>query len=259
VSGAQDRAAGPDASPADDGRLPAAVGILGAGRAGTGLARAIARIPRLTPGAAAPRVVMAASRPPAALRHHLTVYAPEAEAVRPDQLATDTELTVIAVPREDLDEIEVADLVGPRTRAVVDLTNSWGGYGLPDDVTAFLPDVAGGSRPGDDTLAVAAWLRDRGLEVPVLRAFFDISHHDMDSAGRAEQPLRALAVGSEADGEQARGMLAALVSAMGYAPVEFCGLHRAAVVEPEGPGFGEEHTAAELRHLLDTASSHLRW
>lgn len=248
----------PDAAPGT-AALPAAVGILGAGRAGTGLARAIARIPRLTPGARAPRVLMAATRPPAALRHHLTVYAPEAEAVRPEEVAADTELTVIAVPREDLDEIDVAGLVGPRTRAVVDLTNSWGGYGLPDDVTSFLPDVTGGSRPGDDTLAVAGWLRESGVRVPVLRAFFDISHHDMDSAGRAEEPLRALAVGSDADGEQARTVLAALVAAMGYTPVEFTGLRRAAVVEPDGAGFGGEHTAEELRHLLDTASSHLGW
>lgn len=239
--------------------LPEAVGILGAGRAGTGMARAIARIPRLTPGARAPRVLMAATRPPGALRHHLTVYAPEAEAVRPEELAADTELTVIAVPREDLDEVEVADLVGPRTLAVVDLTNSWGGYGLPDDVTAFLPDVAGGSRPGDDTVAVAAWLRDQGVGVPVLRAFFDISHHDMDSAGRAEEPLRALAVGGPVGAEQARGVLAALVAAMGYAPVEFTGLARAAAVEPEGPGFGGEHSAAELRHLLDSTRPHLVW
>lgn len=247
--------AAPDTLPV----LPTAVGILGAGRAGTGLARAIARIPRVSGGVPAPRVLMAATRPPAALRHHLTVYAPEAEAVRPEELATDTELTVIAVPREDLDEIEVEDLVGPRTRAVVDLTNSWGGYGLPDDVTSFLPDVAGGSRPGDDTVAVAAWLRDRGVDVPVLRAFFDISHHHMDSAGRAEEPLRALAVGADHGGEDARALLAALVGAMGYAPVEFTGLRRAAMVEPQGPGFGGEHTADELRHLLDTASSHLGW
>lgn len=253
MSGAQ------DASPATKPALPDSVGILGAGRAGTGLARAIARIPRVSPGAAAPRVLMAATRPPAALRHHLGIYAPEAEAVRPEELAQDTELTVIAVPREDLDEIEVADLVGPRTRAVVDLTNSWGGYGLPDDVTSFLPDVAGGSRPGDDTVAVAAWLRAQGVDVPVLRAFFDISHHDMDSAGRAEEPLRALAVGGDADGAEARGVLAALVAAMGYAPVEFTGLRRAAAVEPEGPGFGGEHSADELRHLLDTAHPHLVW
>ena len=239
--------------------LPDSVGILGAGRAGTSLARALARIPRLDPGTHAPRVLMAATRPPAALRHHLGIYAPEAEAVRPDQLAADTQLTVIAVPREDLDEIEVPGLVGPRTLGVVDLTNSWGGYGLPDDVTSFLPDVAGGSRPGDDTLAVAAWLRDRGVTVPVLRAFFDISHHDLDSAGRAEEPFRALAVGSDHGGEQARAVLALLVAAMGYAPVQFTGLRRAAVVEPEGPGFGGEHTADELRHLLDTASSHLGW
>lgn len=238
-----------------DALLPEAVGILGAGRAGTALARAIARIPRLHPGIPAPQVLMASTRPPRALRHHLTVYAPQAEAVRADQLAEHTQLTVLAVPREDLDEIDPAQLVGPRTVGVVDLTNSWGDDGLPDDVAAFLPDPAGRSRPGDDTAAVAAWLRAEGVDVPVLRAFFDLSHHDLDSAGRAEEPLRALAVGCEHGGEPARSLLAALVAAMGYTPVEFTGLHRAAAVEPEGPGFGAEHTAPALQALLDASAS----
>ncbi len=54
------------AAPAD--ALPRVVGILGAGRAGTALARAIARIPRLAPGTAGPRVMVAGTRRPAAVR-----------------------------------------------------------------------------------------------------------------------------------------------------------------------------------------------
>ncbi|PPQ21923.1 DNA-binding protein, partial [Streptococcus agalactiae] len=74
-----------EAAPAD--ALPRVVGILGAGRAGTALARAIARIPRLSPGTAAPRVMVAGTRRPAAVQRHLTIYAPKAVAVSAEDLA----------------------------------------------------------------------------------------------------------------------------------------------------------------------------
>ena len=93
-----------EAAPAD--ALPRVVGILGAGRAGTALARAIARIPRLSPGTAAPRVMVAGTRRPAAVQRHLTIYAPEAVAVSAEDLAAEAELVVVAVPREALDDVD---------------------------------------------------------------------------------------------------------------------------------------------------------
>ncbi|MBN6761495.1 NAD(P)-binding domain-containing protein, partial [Micrococcus luteus] len=216
--------------------LPRVVGILGAGRAGTALARAIARIPRLSPGTAAPRVMVAGTRRPAAVQRHLAIYAPEAVAVSAEDLAAEAELVVVAVPREALDDVDPLTLAGSATRAVVDLTNTWGDEPVP----AWLDDDA----PG--TTRIAERWAAAGLRVPVVRAFSEISHHDLGDAGRATAPRRALAVGTEpADATAdpaavaaARDAVIALVTAMGFDAVPYTGLDRAGVLEPGAAGFG---------------------
>ena len=239
-----------EAAPAD--ALPRVVGILGAGRAGTALARAIARIPRLSPGTAAPRVMVAGTRRPAAVQRHLTIYAPEAVAVSAEDLAAEAELVVVAVPREALDDVDPLALAGPATRAVVDLTNTWGDEPVP----AWLDDDAA---PG--TTRIAERWAAAGLRVPVVRAFSEISHHDLGDAGRATAPRRALAVGTErtdaapepAAVAAARDTVVALVTAMGFDAVPYTGLDRAGVLEPGAAGFGTAHDAGRLAALLADA------
>lgn len=238
------------AAPAD--ALPRVVGILGAGRAGTALARAIARIPRLSPGTAAPRVMVAGTRRPAAVQRHLTIYAPEAVAVSAEDLAAEAELVVVAVPREALDDVDPLTLAGPATRAVVDLTNTWGDEPVP----AWLDDDGA---PG--SVRIAARWAAAGLCVPVVRAFSEISHHDLEDAGRATAPRRALAVGTErtdaapepAAVAAARDTVVALVTAMGFDAVPYTGLDRAGVLEPGAAGFGTAHDAGRLAALLADA------
>ena len=239
-----------EAAPAD--ALPRVVGILGAGRAGTALARAIARIPRLSPGTAAPRVMVAGTRRPAAVQRHLTIYAPKAVAVSAEDLAAEAELVVVAVPREALDDVDPLALAGPATRAVVDLTNTWPGEPVP----AWLDDDGA---PG--TTRIAERWAAAGLRVPVVRAFSEISHHDLEDAGRATAPRRALAVGTErtdaapepAAVAAARDTVVALVTAMGFDAVPYTGLDRAGVLEPGAAGFGTAHDAGRLAALLADA------
>ena len=227
--------------------LPGAVGILGAGRAGTALARALARIPQLSPGVGVPRVLVAGTRRPSAVQRHLTVYAPQARAVSPDELSR-AEVTVVAVPREALDDVDPAHLAGATTRAVVDMTNAWGDEPVPAWLTG----------PGPGTALLAERWAATGLNVPLIRALSEISHHDLDVAGRARPPRRALAVGVPHPGHpceapavtRAGATVAALVEAMGFDAVPYAGYDRGAVLEPGAAGFGDEHTAAELHALL---------
>ena len=74
---------------------------------------------------------VAGTRRPAAVQRHLTIYAPEAVAVSAEDLAAEAELVVVAVPREALDDVDPLALAGPATRAVVDLTNTWGDEPVP--------------------------------------------------------------------------------------------------------------------------------
>lgn len=243
----------PDAAAGAAPEPPAVVGILGAGRAGTALARAIARIPRLRPGVAAPRVLMAGTRRPAAVQRHLTIHAPEAVASAADGLAAQAEVLVVAVPREDLDDVDPLALAGPAVRAVVDMTNTWGDEPLP----VWL-EAGGAVDAATGTARLAAHWAAAGLAVPVVRALSEVSHHDLDVDGRAAAPRRALAVGTEpaADAPDpqavaaARDAVAALVAAMGFDVVAYEGLERAAALEPGAAGFGTAHDARELAALL---------
>lgn len=232
------------ARPADLAALPRTVGILGPGRAGTALARAIARIPTLHPGVEAPRVLMSGTRRPSAVQRHLTIYAPEAVAVTAEQLAAEADVVVVAVPREDLDSLDPALLAGPRTLAVVDMTNTWGAEPLPAWLMPTGPDDA---RTGSERLA-AHWAA-AGLTVPVVRAFSEIGHGALDSAGRTEPPQQALAVGAERTGP-GRDAVAALVRALGYEPVEYAPLARCAAVEPGTRAFGQALDASTLAAAL---------
>ncbi|MDY6055778.1 NAD(P)-binding domain-containing protein [Micrococcus sp.] len=241
----------PDAASPLPGPLtvPDAVGILGAGRAGTALARAIARIPHLHPGTPAPRVVMAATRPPVAVQRHLVIHAPQATAVAPEEIAVNTALTVVAVPREELDEVDPAWLAGPRTLAVVDMTNTWQDESVP---TWLLGDDAGAepSSPAETgTVRIARRWAAAGLRVPLVRAFSEVSHHELDRSGRTEPPLRALGVGGDAPGP-ARDAVAALVRALGFDPVGYAPLARGAALEPGARAFAHPMTAAELTAAL---------
>jgi predicted dinucleotide-binding enzyme len=137
---------------------------------------------------------------------------------------------------------------------VVDLTNTWGDEPVP----AWVDDDGA---PG--TARIAARWAAAGLRVPVVRAFSEISHHDLGDAGRATAPRRALAVGTEpADATAdpaavaaARDTVIALVTAMGFDAVPYTGLDRAGVLEPGAAGFGTAHDAGRLAVLLADAST----
>ena len=134
----------------------------------------------------------------------------------------------------------------------MDLTNTWGDEPVPDWLD-------GDGSPG--TARIAARWAAAGLRVPVVRAFSEISHHDLEDAGRATAPRRALAVGTErtdaapepAAVAAARDTVVALVTAMGFDAVPYTGLDRAGVLEPGAAGFGTAHDAGRLAALLADA------
>ncbi|MDO5635347.1 MAG: DNA-binding protein, partial [Micrococcus sp.] len=178
-------------------------------------------------------VLMASTAPVPRLRRHLSIYAPEAHAVTVERIAVDTDVTVVAVPREDLDDVDVTHLSGERTRAVVDMTNSW-----EDNVLA--PALA---RDGlSDSAALRRAWHEAGLEAPIVRAFFDVSHHVLADAGRAavvagpgggsaaaSEARQSLCVG--ADDADAGALIARLVTAMGF-EARRCSLDEAKAHEP---------------------------
>lgn len=210
--------------------------ILGAGRAGTALARAAA--------SAGMDVRIAASRPPAALRLHLAQYAPRATAVAAaDVAAADVAapLVVLMVPQEDLDSVDPAWLRGA---VLVDATNRWDGEPVPAWLQSGL----------DAGLSSSSVLATRFVGSTVVKALNHISHWDLDTAGRrglrvgpADPDRRGLGVA--ADSAQAAAAVGQLVLGLGFAPVFLPDLAAGRVLEPEGPVFNRPVSAPELARL----------
>lgn len=205
--------------PADS---PGVVGILGAGRAGTAFARALLK--------AGVEVDIAGTRPPKALRHHLKIYAPGAQAVDADDVADRAReqqrpLLILAVPQEDLDEVATDWAEGC---VMVDATNAWHHEILPD----WLQQAVDAGTP--TSAAVAA----RFPGARTVKALNHIAHADVDEDLHPELPLdQRRAAGAAGDVDADRGLVMGLLDHMGFDPVSMGTLGDSRIMEPDGPLF----------------------
>lgn len=199
----------------------AVVGILGAGRAGTAFARALLR--------AGIAVDIASTRPPRALQHHLKIYAPGAEPVLGADIAararTSSGLVILAVPQEELDEVDPDWVAGT---VLIDATNTWQDELLPGWLQAAV----------DEQLPTSMALAGRFGAARVVKALNHIAHTEFDDAAQPGAELtqrRALAVAG--DDDDARGLVMGLLVRMGFDPVSVGGLAAGRIMEPDGPLF----------------------
>ncbi|NUL44271.1 NAD(P)-binding domain-containing protein [Cellulosimicrobium funkei] len=209
---------------------PRPLNILGAGRAGTSLARAAT--------SAGLPVRIASSRPPTAMRLHLAQYAPRTTAVAAEEIAqdgTDQPIVVLMVPQEDLDSVDPDWLGGC---LLVDATNRWAGEPLPVWLQASLDGGRSSSQ------AVAAGFPG----ATVVKALNHVSHWDLDAAGRSPGPERR-ALGVASDSEDAAAAVGRLVRDLGFTPVLLPGLAAGRTLEPDGPVFNRPMSAPELARL----------
>lgn len=201
------------------------LGILGAGRAGTAFARAAVR-KHIT-------VRIAATRTPSQLRYHLMQYAPAAEAVYAEDIAQHVDLIILAVPQEDLDDVEPAWV---RDRILIDATNRWEEEPLP----AWL---AAGLASGLSSSEVIA---QRFPEARVVKALNHISHWAMDAPATAD--ARAAAVAS--DDDEAASLVAELIKTLGFDPVVVPSLAAGKKTEPGTPFFNVATTSEQMTQYL---------
>ncbi len=197
------------------------IGILGAGRAGTAFARAAAR--------AGIDVQIASTRTPSQMRYHLMQYAPQARGVLAEDIATGVDLVILAVPQEDLDDVEPAWLA---QRIVVDATNRWEDEPLP----IWLEEGLASGLSSSEAIA------QRFPDAQVVKALNHISHWAMDAPVTEE--ARAAIVAAD-DGSAAKSV-AALIRSLGFEPVIAESLAAGRHAEPGTPYFNVPATAEQL-------------
>jgi predicted dinucleotide-binding enzyme len=206
------------------------VGILGAGRVGTALARQALK--------AGYEVLVATTRPPAEIELLVEVMAPGAKAVTADVAARASDLVILAVPLAKYGKLDPESLSG---KIAIDVMNYW----APTDGT--LTEFEGHLSSSE---VVQQHLRYTRLVRTLNHIGYDEVEEDALPAGHPER--RALAVaGNDA---KARATVAEFLDRLGYDAVDAGMLASARTFAIGTPLFEGHWQRDEVKRLLDAAA-----
>jgi len=206
-----------------------ALGILGAGRVGTAIARQAMRAGYV--------VAIAASGDPADIELIVEVMAPGARAVTAAEAARASDLVVLAVPLRRYVTLDPAMLAG---RVVVDAMNYWA------ETDGHLPAL-------ETARSSSEMVADHLTGARLVKTLNHIGYHELetDHAPAGTPGRRALA--GAGDDDAARAGVMDLIDRLGYDAVDAGPLAAGVALEPGTEIFTGRHDRAALERLVEHA------
>ena len=203
------------------------LGIVGAGKLGTTLARAAL--------AAGCDVAIAASGPPDEIALTVDVLAPGARAVATDEAVRDADVVVLAVPTHRFRELPKDLFAG---KILIDAMNYWEPVDGLDDELAAAPD-------GTSTIVQQHFPSAR-----VVKGLNQLGYHELDELRRPKGAPNRIAVGAAGDDGVAVRAVMRLIDRLGFDPVDAGPLANGPALEPDGSPFAITYSAGELSRAV---------
>lgn len=209
---------------------PRTIGILGAGKVGTVLARLAL--------AAGHRVLISASGSAARIALIVDVLAPGAEAVETPEVIAGSDAVILALPLGKVRTLPAAALAG---KLVIDAANHWEPVDGP--LPEFTEDPRGTSEVVAELLPGAR----------VVKAFGHLGYHDLDERGTPPGTPGRIALAVAGDDPDDVATVAALVDSFGFDPLATGDLASGRRFQAHTPAFGYPLTRDELQAALSAA------
>ncbi|NYF14317.1 hypothetical protein HDC34_002644 [Pseudoclavibacter sp. JAI123] len=206
------------------------IGILGAGKVGTVLARLLI--------GSGYRVLISGSGAPSKIDLIIDVLVPGATTGTSAEVAAAADVVILALPLGKalpLGARETLPLDELRGKLVIDAMNYWWEIdGVRDDLN-------------DPTVATSELVQRLLSDSHVVKAFNHMGYHDLDEGPRPTGAPGRRGIGIAGDDDADLAAAAALVDAAGFDPVRVGTLHESFLLQPGSELFGANFPADEVR------------